>query len=146
MRSGLLSDLATVGYEIFLEGNHVKLHYRKSGSPPETVRPLIDELRKCKPEVVNILKTGNTINPTEKTQPRANVDAVWLPEVQALIDWFMKLEPPAAPFYLEPHIHVIDPEKYFTSLRREIESGPSCPRGRNGALLYDLNTLRKILH
>jgi hypothetical protein len=55
----------------------------------------------------------------------------------------MELEPPAAPFNQEPHIHVIDPAKYFASLKREIESGPSCPRGRNGALLYDLNTLRK---
>ena len=146
MRTGLLSELSVIGYEIFLQGENIRLRYQKPGNPPDTVKPLIDELKKHKAEAVNILKTGNTINPTEKTQPRANVDAVWLPEVQALIDWFMKLEPPAAPFYLEPHIHVIDPAKYFVSLKREIESGPSCPRGRNGALLYDLNTLRKILH
>ena len=37
MRSGLLSDLATVGYEIALEGGHVKLRYQKSGNPPDTV-------------------------------------------------------------------------------------------------------------
>ena len=146
MRTGLLSDLATVGYEIFLDGDHVKLRYQKTDNPPDTVRPLIDELRKCKAEVVNILKADNTITYAENTQPLINVEAVWSPSIQALVDWFLELEPPAEPFDLEPHRHVIDPAKYFASLKREIESGPSCPRGRNGALLCDLETLRKILH
>ena len=76
----------------------------------------------------------------------ANVKDVWHPDVQSLIDWFMELEPPAAPFDQEPYIHVIDSAKYFSSLKQEIESGPNCPRGRNGALLSDLEALRKILH
>ena len=84
--------------------------------------------------------------PAEIGKAEAIVTTIWPPEAQALINWFMELEPPAAPFNQEPHIHVIDPAKYFASLKREIESGPSCPRGRNGALLYDLETLRKILH
>ena len=58
----------------------------------------------------------------------------------------MDLEIPTEPFYLEPHIRVIDPDKYFKSLRQEIAMGSSCPRGRNGALIYDLKILRKILH
>ena len=58
MRLGLLSDLAVIGYEIFLEGDNIHYRYRKSGNPPDTVRPLIDELRRCKAEVMNILKTG----------------------------------------------------------------------------------------
>jgi hypothetical protein len=37
MRPGLLSDLAAVGCEIFLEGDHVKLRFRKSGNTPDTV-------------------------------------------------------------------------------------------------------------
>jgi hypothetical protein len=32
------------------------------------------------------------------------------------------------------------------SLRQEIAIGPASPRGRNGALQYDLNILRKNLH
>ena len=145
MRTGLLSDLSVIGYEVFLEGETIRLRYQKLDTPPDTVRPLIDELRKYKAEAVNILRMGN-ITPTEKKQPAANMKASWPPASQALINWFMELEPPAAPFNQEPHIHVIDPAKYFASLKREIESGPSCPRGRNGALLYDLETLRKILH
>ena len=146
MRTGLLSDLATVGYEIFLEGDNVKLLYQKPGTPPETVRPLIDELRKYKAEVVNILKAVNTIIDPERAQPRANVQASWLPEVQSLIDWFVEFEPLTEQFYLEPHRRVIDPEKFFASIRQEIAAGPASPRGRNGALLFDLNILKKILH
>lgn len=76
----------------------------------------------------------------------ANVKALWPPEVQSLVNWFMELEPLTEPFYLEPHIRVIDPDKYFKSLRREIAMSSSCPRGRNGALIYDLKILRKIIH
>lgn len=146
MRNGLLSDLAVVGYEILLEGNNIKLQYRKPDEPPDTVRPLIDELRRYKAEVVNILKIGNTITPTEKMESEVNVETVWPPEMREIIKWFVELEPPRVPFYLEPCIRVIDPEKFFVSLRNEISIGPNCPRGRNGALLHDLNKLRKILH
>jgi len=64
MRPKLLSDLADVGYEVFLDGDNIRYRYRKPGEPPDVVRPLIDELRNYKAEVVEILKTGNTINPT----------------------------------------------------------------------------------
>ncbi len=146
MRSGLLSDLAAVGYEISLEGDHVKLRYQKPGNPPESVRKLIAELREHKAEALAILKEAKSINPPYNLLPGANAGPVWPTEAQMLIDWFKELEPPAAPFYQEPHIHVIDPEKYFAALRREIAAGPASPRGRNGALLCDLNTLRKKLH
>jgi len=147
MRQGLLSDLSSIGYEIFLEGETIRLRYRKQDSPPESARVLIEELREYKAEAVKIIKTGNTITPSEKVQPGANAgNVVWSTEDQILIDWFMELDPPPAPFYQEPHIRVIDPEKYFAALRREIAAGPSSPRGRNGALLHDLKTLKKILH
>lgn len=77
MRSGLLSELVTIGYEIFLEGDHIKLRYSRSDSPPETVRPLIDELRACKIEVMNILKMDNTIAPVEIVEPGVNTKAMW---------------------------------------------------------------------
>ncbi len=146
MRARLFSDLECIGYEIFLEGNNIRYRYQKFGTPPSIARSLIDELRKNKAEVVSILKTYSTDVPTEKSQPPTKVKAMWPSNMHGLIDWFMALKPPAAPFDQETHIHVIDPAKYFASLKREIESGPGCPRGRNGALLYDLNTLRKIMH
>ena len=88
-------------------------------------------------------KTDMETNPVEigRSGPVA-----WPMEDQSVIDWFMKLETPTEPFYLEPHIRIIDPEKFFESLQREIVIGPSCPRGRTGALICDLNTLRKKLH
>jgi hypothetical protein len=146
VRSGLLSDLATVGYEIFLEGDHLKLRYRKSGSPPDTVRPLIDELRKYKAEVVNILKMGSTDATTEKSDSQSTVKVLWPPDVQSLVDWFMIQGAPVEPFFLEPHLRVIDPGKFFESLRREIETGPIGPRARLGALQWDLRNLKAYLN
>ena len=64
MRTGLLSDLSVIGYEILLEGETIRLRYQKPDTPPESARQLIDELRKCKAEVVHILKMGSTIAPT----------------------------------------------------------------------------------
>ena len=146
MRPGLLSDLAAVGYEIGLEGGHVKLRYQKSGNPPDTVRPLIDELRRCKAEVVRILKVGSTDAPTEKSEPQSNVKAVWPPDVQSLVDWFIIQEAPAEPFLLEPHLRVVGPGKFFESLRCEIETGPRGPRARLGALQSDLRKLKAYLN
>ena len=146
MRSGLLSDLAVIGYEIFLEGDNIRYSYQKPGNPPDTVKPLIDELKKHKAEAVNILKMGDTITPTEKSQSGAPVKASWPLEAQSLTDWFITWDQPTEPFYLEAHRHIVDPAKFFESLRRGIEAGPAGPRGRNGALLYDLKILRKNLH
>jgi hypothetical protein len=78
MRSQLLSDLAVVGYEIYLEGNNIKYRYRKPGNPPNNARHLIEELRICKADVINVLKLGNnTITPTENMQPGAYPTAIW---------------------------------------------------------------------
>jgi hypothetical protein len=71
----------------------------------------------------------------------------WSLEMQSLVDWFVKLELEGImPFYLEPHIHVADPVKFFASLRREIETGPRGPRARLGALQADLLKLKIFLN
>jgi hypothetical protein len=141
----VIEKLKSVGYQIRTDGKDIILTSDRDPINAELVTNLLKELRKYKAEAVNILRMGN-VTPTEKKQPGENVKASWPPEMQSLIEWFIKLEPPAAPFNQEPHIHVIDPAKYFSSLKQEIESGPNCPRGRNGALLCDLEALRKILH
>jgi hypothetical protein len=84
--------------------------------------------------------------PVRPIKTAANEEKTWTPDIQSLIDWFVELEPPTVPFYLEPHRKVIDPEKFFASLRQEIAVGPRCPRNRNGALLFDLGILKKNLH
>ena len=121
----------------------------------EKYKALVQEAKKSPPSIEfyntilfkkKVPSSMVNLTPFTKSQPSANVKAVWPPEAQTRIDWFMTLNPPTEPFYLAPYIHVIDTEKFFASLKREIESGPGCPRGRNGALLCDLETLRKILH
>ena len=78
MRTGLLSDLAVIGYKISLEGNNIKFYYQKLGDPPDTARPLLDELRKCKSEAIKILKTGNTITQPASVEPGAKKKAIWV--------------------------------------------------------------------
>ena len=86
------------------------------------------------------------VTPAEIVEPRVETPASWPPEVQCLIDWLMTLEPPKESFNLEPHIHIVDPVKFFSALRMDIEAGPEGARGKHGALMHDLMTLKKILH
>ena len=147
MRSGLLSDLAVIGYEISLEGNNIRYRYQKPGNPPDTVDPLIEELRKYKAEVVDILKMrGDTITLTEKSQSGAPVKASSPSKDQSLLDWFLTLEAPTEPFYLEPHRHVVGPAKYFSALRMDITAGPAGPRAKMGSLQSDLRELKARLN
>jgi hypothetical protein len=148
MRSGLLSDLAVIGYEISLEGNNIRYRYQKPGNPPDTVDPLIEELGKYKAEVVSILKTGedDTVALTEKSQSRANMKAAWPSKDQSLLDWFLTLEAPTEPFYLEPHRHVVGPAKFFSALRMDITAGPAGPRAKMGSLQSDLRELKARLN
>jgi hypothetical protein len=146
MRAGLLSELSVIGYEIFLQGENIRLKYQRPDTPPESARLLIDELRKHKAEAVNILKMGDTNTPTEKSQPEANVKAAWPPDVQTLLNWFLTLDPPKEPFHLEPHRRIVDPEKFYSALRREIGAGQRGPRARMGTLQCDLRKLKAYLN
>jgi hypothetical protein len=115
--------------------------------------------------------TAESTTPTENVQPDANVkvtqhlfpqgsavarkamptgsrlDLSWSPEIQSLVSWFMELESPTEPFYLEDHRRIVDPEKFFSALRMDIKAGPEGARGKHcGALIHDLMTLKQILH
>lgn len=53
----IVTLLKAVGYEIELNGDKIKYRYTLPGDPPEDkVKPLLDELRKHKDEVVTHLK------------------------------------------------------------------------------------------
>jgi hypothetical protein len=54
----------------------------------------------------------------ENITPLANMNVVWAPEAQSLINWFVSTNPPPEPFYLQDHLHVRDPVKFFEALRR----------------------------
>jgi len=146
MRSGLLSELENIGYEIHLEGDNIRYRYQKPGNPPDKVKLLIDELKKYKAEIVKILKMGSTITPAEKSLPQSNAKDSWPPDFEALINWFMIQEAPIEPFLLEPHIRVVDPAKFYESLQREIKTGPRGPRARMGTLQWDLQKLKAYLN
>lgn len=79
-------------------------------------------------------------------EPAANAKTTWMPEIQTLINWFMELETPTEPFYLEPHLHIIHPAKFFSSIWREIQTGPKGPRARMGTLQSDLRMLKARLN
>lgn len=76
----IVTLLKAVGYEIELNGDKIKYRYTLPGDPPEDkVKPLLDELKKHKDEVVTHLKIKKessvpTISPaepiTETTEPQ----------------------------------------------------------------------------
>lgn len=146
MRTGLLSDLSVIGYEILLEGEIIRLRYQKPDTPPESARPLIDELRRCKAEAVRLLKMGTNTISADIFRPRAIGSTAWPADVKPLVDWFLKLELPVKPFYLEAHQYIVDPAKFFESLGQEIQSGPKGPRARMGTLQSDLWKLKASLN
>lgn len=96
------------------------------------------------PSTVNDHSPEPTALMTDKDELQKKGKSEWPPDTQALVGWFTKLEAPTEPFCLEPHLKVIDPEKFFSSLRMDIEAGPNSPRGnRSGALVQDLIALKK---
>ncbi len=134
MRPRLLTEIVNVGYEIFLEGNHLRLSYRKPGNPPETVKPLIDELRACKDEALALLK-ANHVSP-EPFEAWRNTEAF------DPVTWFLNAELPQEPFSLSLWEFICNPKKYYDFLKLDIAFGPEGPRARTGALQNDLKRLK----
>jgi len=64
---------------------------------------------------------------------------------QTLIDWFLTATMPTQPFDLDSARRVLDPTKFFDSLRREVAGRQSSPRWRCGATQADLRTLKTVL-
>jgi hypothetical protein len=62
----------------------------------------------------------------------------WDEQTSALIDWFDSTDLPVAPFRLRSGVEVTDPQKFYTSLRSDIEQGVGGARARTGSLQEDL--------
>jgi len=146
MRSGLLSELENIGYEIFLNGDNLHLRYRKPGVPPESVCTLIAELRESKEEVISLLKMADHLSSAEKIDYGPNRKPQWPSKIEELIAGFKRLDRPVAPFYLELHRWIIDPEKFFQALDRDIDQGPMGPRARMGTLQSDIRKMKIYFH
>jgi hypothetical protein len=65
----------------------------------------------------------------------------WDEHTSALIEWFDSADLPAAPFRLRSGVEVAQPQKFYTSLRNDIEQGVQGPRALTGALQEDLEGL-----
>lgn len=107
------------------------------------ITPVVDYKCSAK-KTAHISKDDHT--PEGIVDPVAPARTTWPLEMQSLVEWFSMQEAPAEPFYLEPHLHVTDPVKYFHSLRQEIHTGPKTPRARTGALQSDLRKLKTYLN
>jgi len=107
------------------------------------ITPMVDDRLSTK-------KTSHTskpdLTPAAIVDPVAPGRALWSLEMQSLVEWFMMQEAPVEPFYLEPHQRVLDPVKYFHSLRQDIATGPTGARAKYGTLQDDLRKLRIYLN
>lgn len=76
----------------------------------------------------------------QKNQPPART-----PGALELVNWFTSSEPtlPREPFRLRPGTRVVDPERFYASLRKDIEAGPTSARASSG-LVADLADLRRL--
>lgn len=64
-------------------------------------------------------------------------------ERKELLDWFRAQEPEKEPFRLCPWIQVMDPVKFYDSLKMDLKDGPSGPRANTGAFFAELELYRK---
>ena len=65
----------------------------------------------------------------------------WDEQTSALIEWYDSADLPVAPFRLRSGVEVTDPQRFYTSLRNDIEQGVRGARARTGALQEDLEGL-----
>lgn len=82
---------------------------------------------------------------SRKNLSAANNMNHWNDEMQELIAWFRAAPRPTQTFLLANHMRVINPEKFFAALEREIEAGQRSPRARTGALQSDLLAVRNYM-
>ena len=98
MRTGLLSEIVTIGYEIFLEGENIRLRYHKQGDPPDNARTLIRELKAYKTEALELLKEMG-----EPTSTIPHPTPEWSTPMGDLVNWFWNSRLPEGPFSLSPY-------------------------------------------
>lgn len=65
----------------------------------------------------------------------------WDEQTSSLIDWFDSADLSVEPFRLRRGVRVTDPQRFYTSLRNDLEQGVGGARARTGALQEDLECL-----
>jgi hypothetical protein len=62
----------------------------------------------------------------------------WDEQTAGLINWFLSASLAALPFRLRTGVEVTNPQRFYASLRIDIEQGVDGARARSGALQKDL--------
>ena len=77
----------------------------------------------------------------------ADSPGTWNAEAAELVTWFQNTGDrlPVEPFDLCSGCRVVEPSRFYASLRSEIATGPTAPRARLGTLQADLRRLRDIV-
>ena len=77
----------------------------------------------------------------------ADSPASWDADAAELVAWFQNAGDslPVEPFDLCSGCRVVEPSRFYASLRSEIATGPTAPRARLGTLQADLRRLRDIV-
>jgi hypothetical protein len=67
----------------------------------------------------------------------------WDEETKANVAWLKRVKAPKEPFMLAPWMEIVNPERYFATLREEAGYGPQSPRSLTGAFQAELAMLRE---
>ena len=84
-------------------------------------------------------------SPIPPTRP-TDSPATWNADAAELVTWFQANRDrlPVEPFDLCSGCRVVEPSRFYASLRSEIATGPTAPRAKLGTLQADLRRLRDV--
>ena len=121
----LMAEVESAGAFVVLVGDELRV--RGATALPGS---LVRELRTHRDEIREAL-----------TPRRRNI---WPRDIQEIIDWFLKFQPPREPFLLQRGVTIADPARYWKYLHGDIASGPRGARAQTGAFQADLRRLHKL--
>ena len=121
----LLAEVASAGTSVMLDGDGRKV--RGATALPDS---LVQDLRTHRDEIRQALA------------PRRQ--NIWPRDIQEIIDWFLKFQPPQEPFQMRPGVTIAAPARYWKYIQGDIASGPKAARAQTGAFQADLRRLHKL--
>ena len=119
-----------------------KLKKKTQDLPPEELK----ELKKAPSfSFCSSSQGGYPENRWYNVENRPQTPPEWDTETAVLVRWFEVALLSASPFDLQPYIRIVNPTRFYRSLRIDIAAGPAGPRARTGAMQADLRRLRDVL-
>jgi len=88
---------------------------------------------------------SSEVGGTPRNDPKKPPSALaWDSHTVVLIDWFLKTPPPSGPFELYQSVTILNPTRWWKSVRTDIAIGPGKGRAYYGGLKADLLRLAKL--